>query len=393
MNHDTIQYAAGLVEANYLSQGAEHLSQFSTAIKTLFAQRKIPQDGLSPLCIELFLQQLSLMDTNNGANATTNVGAGEREGRVLSQLVKKRHYHFSHGIGRSGDLNVSQPKAAGSSLLYQVCNFLVLHFIQLAGAPSTQSSILFPMATGMTLALVLRTLAKKRNQEYLQHHKNNENNNPSSVVKYVIWPRIDQKTALKCIDVAGLTPVVVEPRPAPFLPDILRQHENENNKQHPFLLQCAVEDIESIILNTIKDPNLIVCVLSTTSCFAPRLPDDIIGISKLCWQYNIPHVVNNAYGLQCRPSIMQKMEYIHHQYRNSLKKMHEAWQKMINKNEKGEMEEAELLKPIKEIKESITNGMRLDVFVQSTDKNLLVPVGGALIASCLPPEILPTSKP
>lgn len=44
--------------------------------------------------------------------------------------------------------------------------------------------------------------------------------------------------------------------------------------------------------------NNIVCVLSTTSCFAPRASDSLEEIAVLCSRYNIPHLVNNAYGLQ-----------------------------------------------------------------------------------------------
>jgi O-phospho-L-seryl-tRNASec:L-selenocysteinyl-tRNA synthase len=43
----------------------------------------------------------------------------------------------------------------------------------------------------------------------------------------------------------------------------------------------------------------VVAILSTTSCFAPRQPDRIDEISRICKEHNIPHVVNNAYGLQC----------------------------------------------------------------------------------------------
>ena len=37
--------------------------------------------------------------------------------------------------------------------------------------------------------------------------------------------------------------------------------------------------------------------MSVTSCFAPRLPDNIKAIAKLCHTYHLPHVINNAYGL------------------------------------------------------------------------------------------------
>ena len=80
------------------------------------------------------------------------------------------------------------------------------------------------------------------------------------------------------------------------------------------------------------------CLLSTTSCFAPRAPDDLPALAKVLNSNgsSIPHLVNNAYGLQ------------------SSKCCH-----LIN--------------------EAHRTG-RLDVFVQSTDKNLLVPVGGAVVA-------------
>lgn len=78
--------------------------------------------GLSDVAIEQLLYQLSNMDSNNFAQ---HIGAGEREGRVLSALVQRRHYYFTHGIGRSGDVTSDQPKAAGSSLMASLTNHLV----------------------------------------------------------------------------------------------------------------------------------------------------------------------------------------------------------------------------------------------------------------------------
>ena len=74
-----------------------------------------------------------------------------------------------------------------------------------------------------------------------------------------------------------------------------------------------------------------------TSCFAPRAIDKIEEIAALCKKYEIFHLINNAYGLQ------------------SSKCCH-----VINQSSKSG---------------------RVDVVVQSTDKNLMVPVGGAVIAS------------
>ncbi|CAF4380127.1 unnamed protein product, partial [Adineta steineri] len=71
-------------------------------------------------------------------------------------------------------------------------------------------------------------------------------------------------------------------------------------------------------------------------CFAPRAIDNIQSLSNLCETYSIPHLINNAYGLQ------------------STKIIHE----------------------IEQVKRS--NG-RIDYIVQSTDKNFLVPVGGSIV--------------
>lgn len=159
--------------------------------------------------------------------------------------------------------------------------------------------LIVPCATGMTLSLTLMTLLQK---------------NPTA--KYVVWPRIDQKTCLKCIITSGLTPIVI--------PNILENDE----------LRTDLDTMENVIKDKQKE---ILCVLSTTSCFAPRAPDKIIEISKLCKTYNIGHVINNAYGVQCY-----------------------NYSKLIN--------------------DALNKG-RVDAIVQSTDKNYMVPVGGAIIAS------------
>ena len=56
------------------------------------------------------------MDSNNFVD---NVGVGEREGRVLSSLVARRHYRLAHGIGRSGDIAAEQPKVRAPLSLQQ----------------------------------------------------------------------------------------------------------------------------------------------------------------------------------------------------------------------------------------------------------------------------------
>jgi O-phospho-L-seryl-tRNASec:L-selenocysteinyl-tRNA synthase len=132
----------------------------------------------------------------------------------------------------------------------------------------------------------------------------------------VIWSRIDQKSCFKAILTAGLVPLIVA--------------------------QVLVDDQLTTDMITIRDllvkhENEILCVISTTSCFAPRQPDQVDQVALACKEMNTPHLVNNAYGLQC--------DYIC---------------KLLNR--------------------AATIG-RLDYVVQSTDKNFLVPVGGAVVFS------------
>jgi O-phospho-L-seryl-tRNASec:L-selenocysteinyl-tRNA synthase len=261
------------------------------------------------MTIEYFLGQLRMMDSNNFHG---NIGVGEREGRVYSSLVAQRHYQLSHGIGRSGDIAEVQPKAAGSSILYKLTNSLAQHAIELSGFSSLKKSLVVPMATGMTLTLSLLTLKQSR---------------PNA--KYVLWPRIDQKSCFKCILTAGLKPIII--------PTLLNGDEIVTN------IDFLKETIQSI-----SSTDEILCVLSTTSCFAPRRPDRIDAISQICQEFDIPHVINNAYGLQC-PLIA----------------------KLMNR--------------------AVTIG-RVDYVIQSTDKNFLVPVGGAIISSPNPALIDQVSK-
>ncbi|MFX1557325.1 MAG: O-phosphoseryl-tRNA(Sec) selenium transferase, partial [Promethearchaeota archaeon] len=78
-------------------------------------------------------------------------------------------------------------------------------------------------------------------------------------------------------------------------------------------------------------------VISLTSFFPPRENDDIKEISKLAKENDLVHIVVNAYGVQSPD-----------------------WMKLI--------------------RSAIDSG-RVDAIIQSTDKNFLTPVGGALIAS------------
>ncbi|XP_052055306.1 O-phosphoseryl-tRNA(Sec) selenium transferase isoform X2 [Apodemus sylvaticus] len=274
----------------------------------LLCQGKCPEDGWDESTLELFLQELAVMDSNNFLG---NCGVGEREGRVASALVARRHYRFIHGIGRSGDISAVQPKAAGSSLLNKITNSLVLNVIKLAGVHSVASCFVVPMATGMSLTLCFLTLRHKRPK-----------------AKYIIWPRIDQKSCFKSMVTAGFEPVVIE--------NVLEGDE----------LRTDLKAVEAKIQEL--GPEHVLCLHSTTACFAPRVPDRLEELAVICANYDIPHVVNNAYGLQ------------------SSKCMHL-------------------------IQQGARVG-RIDAFVQSLDKNFMVPVGGAIIAGFNDPFIQEISK-
>ena len=96
--------------------------------------------------------------------------------------------------------------------------------------------------------------------------------------RYVLWPRIDQKTCLKAIASAGLTPV-----PVP-----LRAEGDE--------LRADVGALGALIAKL--GAPAVVGVVTTTSCFAPRGADALVEVAKLCAEAGVGHVVNNAYGVQ-----------------------------------------------------------------------------------------------
>ncbi|KYR00610.1 O-phosphoseryl-tRNA(Sec) selenium transferase [Tieghemostelium lacteum] len=299
MNSKNLELCKGLIKSSYVDLATQATNQFNKLLEILLIQRRLPDEGWDDLSIETFLHQVALMDSNNFIE---NIGVGEREGRVYSGLVEKRHFSLSHGIGRSGDINEQQPKAAGSSLLQKLLKYLVSDAMRLSGLETTtfSSLLVLPLATGMTIALTLLTLSKKKPQ-----------------ARYVIFPRIDQKSCLKSICTANLIPVVVDGR-----------LDGDSIKT----------DLEAIRLKITEiGADNILGILSTTSCFAPRVPDSVVELSQLCKEFQLCHVINNAYGLQCT-----KISHL--------------------------------------INQACRLG-RVDAFVQSTDKNFQVPVGGAIVAS------------
>ncbi|CAN7999840.1 unnamed protein product [Ixodes hexagonus] len=296
MNSDNLSLSLKYVKASYIAQASQAIAAHECKIAHLLEQGRCPDEGWDDSTIEILLHNLSLMDSNNFLG---NSGVGEREARIASELVSRRHYRLGHGIGRSGDISETQPKAAGSSLMNKLTNSMVLHLLQTMGVPATKACFVVPMATGMSLTLCMLAFRQKR-----------------PTARYVLWSRIDQKSCFKCILAAGYEPVVIEGR---LVGDEL---QTDVEAMRARLEQIGAENIA--------------CVLTTTSCFAPRAPDNLEDVALLCKDFQVPHLVNNAYGVQCT------------------KCMH--------------------------LIQQASRVGRLDVFVQSTDKNFMVPVGGAVIA-------------
>jgi O-phospho-L-seryl-tRNASec:L-selenocysteinyl-tRNA synthase len=81
----------------------------------------------------------------------------------------------------------------------------------------------------------------------------------------------------------------------------------------------------------------ILAVITTVSCFAPRVPDKVDKVAKFCQDADVYHIINSAYGLQCAVT-----------------------SKLINR--------------------ACVIG-RVDAIICSTDKNFLVPVGTCLLVA------------
>eukprot|EP00727_Mastigamoeba_balamuthi_P005477 m51a1_g1549 putative o-phosphoseryl-trna selenium transferase-like (648) ;mRNA; r:570341-574802 len=291
------ELCAGLVSERYVRQAEEGRRQTEALVRVLLSQRCLPARPWPPRALEFAVAELAAMDSNN---FPLNAGVGERESRIFCPLVAQRHYYMGHGIGRSGDLVAEQPKAAGSSAIYALTNALAADALRESGIRGLGACAVVPLATGMSIALVLLALRASR---------------PAAT--HVVWTRVDQKSALKAIATCALVPVVVA--------NALVGDE----------VRTDLAGVEAAVQRV--GPEKVLCVLSTTSAFAPRAPDDVVGIGGLCQRLGVPHVVNNAFGVQ------------------SSKTTHV-------------------------LSEAIRTG-RVDAIVQSTDKNFMVPVGGAVIAS------------
>ncbi len=264
-------------------------------VRLLFEQRRVPEEGWDDDVIDFLLTLLSWMDADKDPKGAR---IGEREARIASPFISKLTHGFCHGVGRSSNIAAPQPKAGGASLIYFFANKLALDMLQRAGAPNLKSACVLPLATGMAIGLavsVARDDTKKRE---------------------VVYPRVDHRSPLKGMQLMGMKVKKVD---SEVSGDAVRIPINK-------LSEAIDEETAAIV--------------STTTFFPPREPDNIKAIAKLAAEEDIFHIINNAYGVQSR-QIM------------------------------------------KLIRGAIDAG-RVDAVVQSTDKNFLTPVGGSIVASPSP---------
>ena len=314
---EALSLAEGLVSPAYIAQGSQATARRSKLLTSLLSERRLPRVGWDDASIESFLHEAAMMDSNTFLD---NVGVGEREARVHSPLVRRRHYGLAHGIGRSGDVAAEQPKAAGSSLLSKLTNLLVGDAFRHAGLEDAGPALVLPLATGMTLTLTLLAMRTLRVKSLALRAPRSDDANEARRARRVIWCRLDQKTCVKAVVGAGLELVVA---PTRLVGD---------------QLETDLDAVRAAILDESRGgPESVCCVVSSTSCFAPRASDSLVELAKMCAELDVGHVVNNAYGVQSRSlcALVTK-----------------AWRRG-----------------------------RVDGVVQSTDKNFLVPVGGAVVVS------------
>ena len=116
---------------------------------------------------------------------------------------------------------------------------MTLHVLKkIVGLSFINDVLILPFATGMSITLSLLALKSLK---------------PDA--EYVVWPRIDQKTCLKSILTANLKPIWIEP--------VLEGEQ----------LRTDVEAVEKALA---EKGDKVLCVFSTTSCFAPRAYDRVV---------------------------------------------------------------------------------------------------------------------
>lgn len=251
---DIDEKLAELIPKRMTERGRITIDSLLAPIKDILNRRKFPEKSLADDQIELMFRLLSSMDTDKDPAAAR---VGEREARVASPYIAQLAAGFNHGIGRSGHITAPQPKAPGASLMQQVANTVALDAMKSLGLPNVKAGIVLPVATGMTIGLVLSALRSKH------------------AFDTVLLPRLDHTSPEKGVALTGLnlviTPTILE---GDAVRADLTKLEEELSKRE----SCAI--------------------LATTTFFPPRESDPVKDIARLCNDKEVPFVINNAYGVQ-----------------------------------------------------------------------------------------------
>ena len=253
--------ASQIVNNTYVTQGVNALNARHKMFTDLLSQRRMPDEGWEDATIEYLLMQLSMMDSNNFAS---NVGVGERSAYIFN-LGVEAYVWIGSRYRPQRRCHSCTAKSSRLVLIVQLSQAMMLNLFKISGILNTKKCVILPCATGMSLALTLLTLKSTIAES---------NPEMAEKKKYVIWNRIDQKACFKSIFTAGMIPLVIE--------NLLVGDELNTN------IPKIVETIEKY------GPEQILCVMSTTSCFAPRACDSIEEISKICKKFDVGHVINNV---------------------------------------------------------------------------------------------------
>ena len=91
MNNEIIESFENLFSTKSLLQSSlqQCISSIHAPRQELIKSQTLPLEGWSEAAIEAFLLELSAMDANNFEGV---VGMGEREGRISSGIVRRRHF-------------------------------------------------------------------------------------------------------------------------------------------------------------------------------------------------------------------------------------------------------------------------------------------------------------
>ena len=181
------------IPKNMIQRGMVGLGSFIKPLEIVLTQRKPPEEGWSDTQIRFFLEILANLDSNHDPEA---MQIGEREARISTPLLYDYTAGFIHGIGRSGNLKAPQPKAVGGSILNSLSDSFALYTLKKIGLKSLKGAMVVPMGTGMSIMLTIKGIM----------HQFDDLKDKTQL----IFPRMDHKSPIKAIELAGLDNITVE---------------------------------------------------------------------------------------------------------------------------------------------------------------------------------------